>query len=37
VVWSPLYLVYAALWAILGLAVSAMIFHRSEFVFAEYI
>lgn len=37
VVWSPLYLVYAALWAILGLAASAMIFHRSEFVFAEYI
>ena len=37
VVWSPLYLVYAALWAVLGLAVSAMIFHRSEFVFAEYI
>ena len=37
VVWSPLYLAYAALWAILGLAASAMIFHRSEFVFAEYI
>jgi lipopolysaccharide transport system permease protein len=37
VVWSPLYLMYAALWAVLGLAVSAMIFHRSEFVFAEYI
>jgi lipopolysaccharide transport system permease protein len=37
VVWSPFYLLYAALWAVLGLAVSAMIFHRSEFVFAEYI
>jgi ABC-type polysaccharide/polyol phosphate export systems, permease component len=37
VVWSPGYLVYAALWAILGLVVSAMIFHRSEFVFAEYV
>ena len=37
VVWSPLYLAYAALWAVLGLAASAMIFHRSEFVFAEYI
>jgi lipopolysaccharide transport system permease protein len=37
VVWSPLYLGYAALWAVLGLAASAMIFHRSEFVFAEYI
>jgi lipopolysaccharide transport system permease protein len=37
VIWSPFYLVYAALWAVLGLGVSAMIFHRSEFVFAEYI
>jgi hypothetical protein len=32
-----MYLVYATLWAIGGLAASAMIFHRSEFVFAEYI
>jgi len=37
VIWSAGYLVYAALWAILGLVASAMIFHRSEFVFAEYI
>jgi ABC-type polysaccharide/polyol phosphate export permease len=37
VVWSPAYLAYAATWAIVGLAASAMIFHRSEFVFAEYI
>jgi lipopolysaccharide transport system permease protein len=37
VIWSPMYLVYATLWAIVGLAASAMIFHRSEFVFAEYI
>jgi lipopolysaccharide transport system permease protein len=37
VIWSPAYLVYAALWAVLGLGASAMIFHRSEFVFAEYI
>ena len=37
VVWSPWYLMYAALWSVLGLAASAMIFHRSEFVFAEYI
>jgi lipopolysaccharide transport system permease protein len=37
VIWSPSYLVYAALWALLGLVLSAMIFHRSEFVFAEYI
>jgi lipopolysaccharide transport system permease protein len=37
VIWSPAYLVYATLSALLGLGVSAMIFHRSEFVFAEYI
>jgi ABC-type polysaccharide/polyol phosphate export permease len=36
-IWSPAYLVYAAAWASIGLVVSAMIFHRSEFVFAEYI
>ncbi|MBK5187294.1 MAG: ABC transporter permease [Gemmatimonadaceae bacterium] len=36
-IWSPMYLAYAAAWAIIGLAASAMIFHRSEFVFAEYI
>ena len=34
--WSPTYLAYAATWAIAGLVVSAIIFHRSEFVFAEY-
>jgi lipopolysaccharide transport system permease protein len=37
VVWSPGYLVYAAVWALVGLGASAMLFHRSEFVFAEYI
>jgi lipopolysaccharide transport system permease protein len=37
VIWSPAYLAYATLWAIVGLGASAMIFHRSEFVFAEYI
>lgn len=37
IIWSPLYLFYAAAWAIVGLGASAMIFHRSEFVFAEYI
>ncbi|MEP7088235.1 MAG: ABC transporter permease [Gemmatimonadota bacterium] len=36
-VWSPGSLAYAAVWAVGGLAASAMIFHRSEFVFAEYI
>jgi lipopolysaccharide transport system permease protein len=37
VIWSPGYLLYATLWALVGLGASAMIFHRSEFVFAEYI
>jgi homopolymeric O-antigen transport system permease protein len=36
-VWSPWYLGYAALWAIILLGASAVIFHRSEFVFAEYV
>jgi ABC-type polysaccharide/polyol phosphate export permease len=36
-VWSPWYLVYAAVWALLGLLACALLFHRSEAVFAEYI
>ncbi len=36
-VWSPWYLVYSAVVAIVGLLGSALLFHRSEFVFAEYI
>lgn len=36
-IWTPAYLLYAAAWALIGLAASAMIFHRSEFVFAEYV
>ena len=36
VVWSPLFLLYATLWATLGLGASATLFHRTEFVFAEY-
>ena len=36
VVWSPLLLLYSAVWATLGLAASATLFHRSEFVFSEY-
>jgi lipopolysaccharide transport system permease protein len=35
--WSPWYLVYSAAWAVLGLVASALIFHRSEAVFAEYV
>jgi ABC-type polysaccharide/polyol phosphate export permease len=36
-VWSPWDLVYSAGWAVLGLLFSALLFHRLEFVFAEYV
>lgn len=36
-VWHPWYLAYTAAWAIGGLLGSALLFHRLEFVFAEYI
>ena len=36
-VWSPWYLAYSAAWAVVGLVASALIFHRSEAVFAEYV
>jgi ABC-type polysaccharide/polyol phosphate export permease len=35
--WHPWTLTYAALWAIVGSAASAIIFHRAEFKFAEYV
>ena len=37
VVWEPWYLGYSAAWAILGFLVSLHIFHRLEFIFAEYL
>ena len=37
VVWEPWYLAYSAIWAIAGLVASAVLFHRLEFVFAEYV
>jgi ABC-type polysaccharide/polyol phosphate export permease len=37
VVWQPWYLAYSAVWAIGGLLASATLFHRLEFVFAEYV
>jgi len=37
VVWSPWMLAYSAAWAIFGTVVSAVIFHRSAFRFAEYV
>jgi homopolymeric O-antigen transport system permease protein len=35
--WQPWYLLYSALWALGGLVVSLLIFHRLEFIFAEYL
>jgi lipopolysaccharide transport system permease protein len=36
-VWSPLFLAYSMVWAFGGLLASAIIFHRAQFRFAEYI
>ncbi len=35
--WHPWYLAYSAVWALGGLLASALLFHRSEFIFAEYV
>jgi len=35
--WHPWYLAYSATWALGGLFISALLFHRSEFIFAEYV
>ncbi len=35
--WTPWYLVYSLAWAVLGLLVSWRVFHKLEFVYAEYI
>ncbi|MEP6492000.1 MAG: ABC transporter permease [bacterium] len=37
VVWSPWYLAYSAAVAVVGLVASALIFHRAEAVYAEYV
>ncbi len=37
VAWQPWYLAYAAAWAVLGFFLSWRMFHKLEFVFAEYI
>jgi len=36
-VWSPWMLGYSAAWAAIGSVASALLFHRLEFVFAEYV
>jgi ABC-type polysaccharide/polyol phosphate export permease len=35
--WTPWYLAYSAAWAFGGLAVAAVLFHRAEYAFAEYV
>jgi ABC-type polysaccharide/polyol phosphate export permease len=37
VLWSPWYLGWSAGWAIVGTAVAALVFHRAESRFAEYV
>jgi ABC-type polysaccharide/polyol phosphate export permease len=37
VVWTPVYLLYSMVWAIGLLVLSAVIFHRAHFRFAEYV
>lgn len=37
VTWEPWYLAYSAVWALGGLSVAAVLFHRAEFLFAEYV
>lgn len=37
VVWTPWYLAWSAGWALLGCAVAAVVFHRAEGSFAEYV
>jgi ABC-type polysaccharide/polyol phosphate export permease len=36
-IWSPWYLAYGAVWAIGGVLVASIAFHRLEFLFAEYV
>ena len=35
--WHPLYLLYSAIWSIGGFFLAWLIFHKLEFVYAEYI
>jgi ABC-type polysaccharide/polyol phosphate export permease len=37
IAWEPWYLLYSGAWAVGGLLGSAIMFHRLEFVFAEYV
>ncbi len=35
--WSPWFLLWSAAWAVFGTLAAAVIFHRAEFAFAEYV
>jgi ABC-type polysaccharide/polyol phosphate export permease len=37
VTWSPWYLVWSLAWGLFGTAAAAVVFHRAEFAFAEYV
>ncbi len=37
VIWSPMFLGYSLLWAVGGLALATLLFHRAQFRFAEYV
>jgi ABC-type polysaccharide/polyol phosphate export permease len=37
VIWSPLYLGYSMAWAFGGLVLAALLFHRAQYRFAEYV
>lgn len=36
-VWSPWFLAYSTGWAVLGLVIGTLIFHRVQYLFAEYL
>lgn len=36
-VWSPWFLAYSGAWAVIGLVIGTMIFHRVQYLFAEYL
>ena len=36
-VWSPWFLVYSGAWAVIGLVFGTLIFHRVQYLFAEYL
>jgi ABC-type polysaccharide/polyol phosphate export permease len=37
IAWSPWYLFYSGVWAVGGVSLAAVLFHRAEFAFAEFV